>query len=68
MGEARGIEARPGISYLNKYLLGIYPTRCHHELAWPVVHPVHRFDGVDDEIEDHLLKLDPISWNERQLR
>jgi hypothetical protein len=28
--------------------------------------PFHRFNGVDDQVEDHLLHLDPISLNWRQ--
>src|SRR5262249_22957254 len=32
----------------------------------PLVQSPHRFHGVDDQVEDHLFELDPISINERQ--
>ena len=32
----------------------------------PSLSAVHRFDGVDDQVEDHLLQLDPVRMNERQ--
>ena len=36
------------------------------QLPRPLVRSAHRFDGVEDQVEHHLLKLDPISRNERQ--
>ena len=36
------------------------------QLSRPLADAAHRFDGVDDQVEDHLLQLDSISLNERQ--
>ena len=36
-------------------------TRPDRQLASPVGDRLHRFDAVDDEIEDDLLQLDPIA-------
>ena len=43
------------------------PTRILHgadeKLSRPVTDAAHRFDSVDDQVEDHLLQLDCISLN-----
>ena len=33
----------------------------------PSLDTAHRLDGIDDQVEDDLLELDPISFNERQV-
>jgi hypothetical protein len=37
-----------------------------HQLAGPLAGVAHRFDGVDDQVDDNLLQLDAIASNERQ--
>ena len=32
----------------------------------PSLDAAHRLDGIDDQVEDHLLQLHPIALNERQ--
>ena len=36
------------------------------QLSRPLADAAHRFDGVDNQVEDYLLQLDSISLNERQ--
>jgi hypothetical protein len=36
------------------------------QLSRPLLDAVHRFNSVDDQVEDHLLQLHPISTNEWQ--
>jgi hypothetical protein len=37
------------------------------QLSRPLNDFTHGLDGVDEQIEDHLLQLDPISQNGRQV-
>src|ERR1700756_5733606 len=36
------------------------------QLSRSLANPAHRFDGVDDQVKDHLLQLDAISFNGRK--
>lgn len=36
------------------------------QLSRPLRHPAHCFDGIDYQVQDDLLQLDPICSNERQ--
>ena len=48
--------------------LGFLLVRPDHQLARPVRDRLHRFDAVDDEIEDDLLQLDPIAEDQAEGR
>src|SRR3546814_3918636 len=43
----------------------IFPS-ADQQPARPFADTAHRFDGVDDQVKDHLLQLDSISLNDRQ--
>jgi hypothetical protein len=41
--------------------------RADKQLSRPLAHYAHRLDGVDNQVKHHLLQLDSISLNERQV-
>ena len=52
-------------SLRNQNLAGLILRVPDHQLARPVLDRLHRFDPVDDEVEDDLLQLDPVGEDQR---
>src|SRR3954471_23824679 len=38
----------------------------YEQFSLPLVDLTHRFDGIDDQVKQHLLQLDPITLDARQ--
>ena len=65
MVETLRIQPRARISHCDQHALRFIFPRADQQLSRPLADSTHGFDGVDDQIENHLLQLDPISQNER---
>ena len=63
-----GGQSDAAIAYRDQNLAGFLLVRPDHQLAQPVRDRLHRFDAVDDEIEDDLLQLDPVAEDQAQGR
>ena len=50
-----------GISHRNKNLVALSQPRLHDQLAGPAGDGGHRFETVDEQIDDDLLELDAIA-------
>jgi len=58
---ARGrIKPRTGIPHFHEYIAQLASAGDDRQFARSVGLPAHRLDGVDDQIEDHLLQLDSV--------
>ena len=64
--EARRSKARTRIPHRDDY--AVRPARggADQQLSPPVADVAHRFDRIDDQVQDNLLELDSISLYERQ--
>ena len=38
-----------------------------HQLPRPIIHAAHGFDGIHDQVQQHLLQLHPIAENRRKV-
>ena len=63
-----GIDTRPGILDFQHHGVGSIRARCDHRGARKVLHGRHGLNRVDDQVDDDLLKLDPVSLDGRQIR
>ena len=64
MVETLRIQPRTRISHCDQHALRFIFPGPDPQLSRPLVDSTHGFDGVDDQIENHLLQLDSISKNE----
>ena len=55
-----------GIAYRDKHAVGLGLTGGDQQLARSLADLAHRFDGVHDQVQHHLLQLDFVSQNARQ--
>jgi hypothetical protein len=65
--EIRRIDPRAGIVDFDEHAVGIALAGGNRKLARSVSGAGHRLNGVDHQIHDHLLQLDTIRRNERQV-
>ena len=63
-----GGHADTAVAHRDQNLAGLILSRPDHQLARPVRDRLHRFNAVDDEVEDDLLQLDPIGEDQGQGR
>src|SRR5256884_2873478 len=58
------VQARAGILHSDEHpARGVWPG-ADAQLARPLADTAHRFDSVEDHVQDHLLQLDAIALNE----
>jgi len=63
-----GVDAGAEVSNRNDYLIGFVQMRSDQKLPWRVGYGCHGLDSVHDQIDDHLLQLDPIATHGGQPR
>src|SRR6476469_8070490 len=69
--EARqALRAQPvaGIPHRDAHALRLDTHGADVQFAVAVLNATHRLDGIDDQVQHHLLQLDPIALDTRQLR
>src|SRR5215470_4979304 len=59
-------QPRPGIPYPDAHAFRLVGFRTDQQFAPAVTVAAHRLDGVDDQVDHHLLNLQPIAPKERQ--
>src|SRR6266446_6207256 len=59
-------QSRPRILHSDEHAVLPVLSRANQQPSRSLADAAHCFNGVDDQVEDHLLQLDPISLNERQ--
>src|SRR5260370_22222621 len=59
--------SRPRISHRDKRAVGCIACAADQQLSLPFVHCAHCFNGVDDQVQQHLLQLNAIPLHHRQL-
>src|SRR5215471_11187180 len=64
--EARRRQPRPGIPHGDAHAFRLVGFRADLQFARAVTVAAHRLDGVDDQVDHHLLNLHPIAPKERQ--
>src|SRR6516165_8804299 len=64
--EALRRQPRPGIPYPDAHAFRLVGFRTDLQFAPAVTVAAHRLDGVDDQVDQHLLDLHPIAPKERQ--
>src|SRR6185503_5039599 len=50
----------------DEYFVRCMFSRSNEQFSRRIAYAFHRFDGVHDQVQGHLLQLDAISLNERQ--
>src|SRR5712671_2112899 len=63
--KSRRREARTRIPHLDRHAIR-FVTAADEQFPLLFADVAHRFDGIDDQVEQYLLQLDPISLNARQ--
>src|SRR5215831_14207465 len=65
--ELKALRAQPwaGISHSDDNTANVFDG-ADEQLSRPFTGAAHRFDGIDDQVEHHLLQLDFISLDARQ--
>src|ERR1700740_2786761 len=63
--KSRRCESRSRISHLYRHAIR-FVTGADEQLSLPFADAAHRLDGIDDQVEQYLLELDPISLHTRQ--
>ena len=64
--KTRRSQSRPRILHRDQHAVRFGLSGGDEQLSRPFRDRAHRFDRVDDEIEDNLLQLDAIAFDERQ--
>src|SRR6202007_2208465 len=64
--EGRGRQSGTRVPHRDDYAIGLNLPGADQQISRPRFDTVHRLDRVDDQVEDHLLQLDPIAVDERQ--
>jgi hypothetical protein len=59
-------KSRTRIADRDEYTVRSGLAAADEQLARPLAQGAHGFDGVDDQVQDHLLQLGPVSLNGRQ--
>ena len=67
MIETVRIEPRARISHGDQQILLVIFFGADHQLSRPIARPAHGFDGIDNQIEYHLLQLYSISQDGRHI-
>src|SRR6266850_26872 len=62
------IDPDAGILHGHQHLITLVRLRTNHQLARPVRDGRHRLDRIHDEVDEHLLQLDPITEHRSQGR
>src|SRR6202049_4446118 len=62
-----GIKADARILYGEPHLIVCASFRSDMQLSWTIVHGAHGVRGVLEQIQDHLLKLDPVPGHRREI-
>jgi hypothetical protein len=62
-----GINADARILYGEPHLIVRASFRSDPQLPWTIVHGAHGVPGVLEQIQDHLLKLDPVPSHYREI-
>src|SRR5580704_4169306 len=62
-----GIKADARILYGEPHLIVCASFRSDLQLPWTIVHGAHGVRGVLEQIQDHLLKLDPVPGHRREV-
>src|ERR1700754_4070033 len=62
-----GSDARSRIEHSDKRTTRVVLARADCYLPRPLIDCARRFNGVDDQVQHHLLELDTIAFNERQV-
>ena len=65
--EVRWTNSWAGILHFDKHEVWIVLARGNRELTRSVSEAAHGLDGIDEQIHDHLLQLDPIRCNQSQV-
>src|SRR5438067_5091414 len=65
--EFRRINSWAGILHFDKHGIWIVLARGNRQLTRSASDTAHRLDGIDEQIHDHLLQLDPIRRNQSQV-
>jgi hypothetical protein len=65
--EAPRRQSRPGISHRDKHAVHSIARTADQQLPRRFVRCAHCFNGVDDQVQPHLLQLDAIRLHHRQL-
>ena len=60
------VDAGSGVDDLDRHLIGLNRLRSDQQLALPLGDRRHGLNGVDRQIDDDLLELDPIADHWRQ--
>src|SRR5580698_5615723 len=60
------VESRSRILHAHAEFVALDLSRADKKHALSRVHLAHRLDGVDDQVEYHLLQLYPVALNRRQ--
>ena len=66
MLDVRRRQPRTRVSHANEHTARLGFSAADQQFARALVDAAHCLDGIDDQVEDHLLQLDTISLNERQ--
>jgi hypothetical protein len=56
-----GGDPDAAIRYTYKHLLGRVLAGSDYQFAWPIRDGLHCFNAIHHKVDDHLLKLDPIT-------
>src|SRR5277367_6443733 len=64
--ETRWSQSRTRILHRNEHAVRLGFPGAYQQFTRPLPGAAHCFDGVDDQVKDHLLQLNPVSFNERQ--
>ena len=67
MIQGLGVQPRARIPHYNEYAARCIRLRADPQLARALADASHCFDGVDDQIEEHLLQLNAVPLNGRQV-
>ena len=67
MVEALRIQPRTRISHCDQHALRFSFPGPNQQLSWTLAGSTHGFDGVHDQIENHLLQMDSVCQNERHV-
>ena len=62
------VQPRAGIPHGDEHAVRGVSPGADPQFPRPLVDAAHGFDRIEDQVEDHLLQLDAIAFDERQVR
>ena len=65
MLEGARVEPGPQISHGDLHAIRPIALAADEQVASAIAHLAHRFDGVDDQVENHLLQLHAVALDIR---